>query len=357
MPTNLLAVNINRTTADVTWVLPRLIFGTETYVIQYGMNQDNFDMETDIVFSGLDTTPIDQLFSVSLENLQPHTMYYYRVVATNIVNSTISNIERFSTGRLSQLVMCTVLYYVLYCFFVVNFGPPTNFEIVVTGTETLTFIWDAPYDSDDLEIVSYTLFCHPRFQDEISIIVPIPGTITLDDEFLPGTTYTCSVYGTNADGDGLTAIQTSTTREGIYSSAMVQLSHSSYHICTGEGYLPFLVLGNTPGVERMYLQPEDDGASEQIELVGGLPIADTIHTRAYVRYIVIFYSSRLIFLVSCTGQHQWIHLPRPETTLLGCSSIPYLRVLHYQLVHVCSILVRHRHWHFGISIIRNILQR
>ena len=96
-----------------------------------------------------------------------------------------------------------------------NFGPPANFEIVVTGTESLVFEWDPPYGSEDLGILSYTLFCHPHFQDEISVTVPTTGTITLEDEFLPGTTYTCAVYGTNADGDGLRAVQTTITQEGI----------------------------------------------------------------------------------------------------------------------------------------------
>ena len=96
----------------------------------------------------------------------------------------------------------------------VNIGPPTNFEILVTGTETLTFRWDEPYAAGDLNIESYTLFCHPMFQDEISITVPTPDSITLEEDFLPGTTYTCSVFATNVDGDGVTAVQTATTLEG-----------------------------------------------------------------------------------------------------------------------------------------------
>ena len=93
------AANVNRTTADITWIVPRFSYGTETYVVQYGMNSDNLDMETDIVFSGLDTSVTDQQFSVALENLQPLSMYYYRVVATNIINSTSSSVEVFSTGK------------------------------------------------------------------------------------------------------------------------------------------------------------------------------------------------------------------------------------------------------------------
>lgn len=92
---------MNRTTADITWTVSRFSYGTETYTVQYGMDSDTLDMETDIVFSGLDTSSTDQLFSVTLQNLQPLTMYYYRVVATNIINSTSSDVEVFSTGKKS----------------------------------------------------------------------------------------------------------------------------------------------------------------------------------------------------------------------------------------------------------------
>ena len=95
------------------------------------------------------------------------------------------------------------------------------------GTESLTFSWEAPYDSSDLNIESYTLFCHPQFQDEITVTVPTAGTVTLEEEFLPGTTYTCSVYATNAAGDGLTADQTQTTLEGSVQHSFIVLSVST----------------------------------------------------------------------------------------------------------------------------------
>lgn len=103
---------------------------------------------------------------------------------------------------------------------------------MVAGTESLTFRWDAPYGSEGLEIVSYTLFCHPRFKDEISVTVPIPGTITLEDEFLPGTTYTCSVYGTNDDGDGVRAVQTAITEDGIYTDLLWYITAPQTNSCS-----------------------------------------------------------------------------------------------------------------------------
>ena len=93
-----------------------------------------------------------------------------------------------------------------------NIGPPRNFDIAVAGTESLTFSWNAPYEPEG--ILSYTLSCDPTFQNEIIIVIPTEGSITLHD-FIPGTTYTCSVYATNVDGPGLSATQTATTLEGM----------------------------------------------------------------------------------------------------------------------------------------------
>ena len=106
-----------------------------------------------------------------------------------------------------------------------NIGPPTNFEIVAAGTESLRFSWEPPYDSDDINIISYTIYCSPQFHDEISVTVPIAGTIILESQFIPGTIYTCSIYATNADGDGPTAVAIATTLEGKPLATYFPASH------------------------------------------------------------------------------------------------------------------------------------
>jgi hypothetical protein len=238
MPTDLSAVNINRTTADITWVVPSFTYGREAYTVRYGASLDSLSMETEIIPSGLETSLTYQSFSVTLKDLQPFTQYYFRVLATNILTTTSSDAVAFTT---------------------LNIGPPTNFEIVAAGTESLRFSWEPPYDSDDLNILSYTIYCSPRFHDEISVTVPIAGTVVLESQFIPGTTYTCSIYATNADGDGSTAVAIATTLEG-------------------EGFLPFLILGD----RKVYLPYEDDATSKFIDIPGGMSTGETIHTRAFV---------------------------------------------------------------------------
>ena len=97
--------------------------------------------------------------------------------------------------------------------FTVTIGPPRDFVLTVAGTESLTFSWIAPYNADAVTILFYTLSCNPTFQNDIIVVVPMEGNITLHD-FIPGTTYTCTVYATTNEGPGLGISKTSTTVEG-----------------------------------------------------------------------------------------------------------------------------------------------
>ena len=164
----------------------------------------------------------------------------------------------------------------------VNIGPPTNFEVVATGTESLQISWEAPYDSADLNILSYTISCDPQFHDEISVTVPVATTIVLESQFIPGTTYTCSVYATNADGNGIAAEATAITLEGQILAIQILIYQINYvfDFCLGEGFLPFLILGDG----KMYLPYGDDAVSDSIDIFGGMSTGDTVHTRAYVSF-------------------------------------------------------------------------
>lgn len=91
-------------------------------------------------------------------------------------------------------------------------GPPQNFVITVEGTETLTFSWDLPFDITLDEIDYFIISCEPTFQHAILEIVIDEFSVTLE-EFLPGTTYNCTVAA-KTDELGAPAEQTATTAEG-----------------------------------------------------------------------------------------------------------------------------------------------
>ena len=98
-------------------------------------------------------------------------------------------------------------------------GPPQNFAITVEGTETLTFTWEVPLEIEQEDIDFFVVNCEPRFQHDITVMIMDGFSVTLE-EFLPGTTYTCTV---RAGELGAPAMQTATTEEGMLSNVAVLL--------------------------------------------------------------------------------------------------------------------------------------
>ena len=79
------------------------------------------------------------------------------------------------------------------------------------GTETLTFSWDLPLEIEFNEIDYFVIDCEPKFQHDITeIVMGLSATL---EEFLPGTTYTCTVTA-KTNELGAPAEQTATTEEG-----------------------------------------------------------------------------------------------------------------------------------------------
>lgn len=94
-PTNLV-VSVYSTSVRVTWYIPQVRFGFETYYIQYGLSMEALDMQSRTIIGGPEE---NATYSITLENLLPLTTYYYRVQATNIVGSTPSNVDMFTTRK------------------------------------------------------------------------------------------------------------------------------------------------------------------------------------------------------------------------------------------------------------------
>lgn len=91
-------------------------------------------------------------------------------------------------------------------------GAPQNFTIQPIGPEMLKFSWGLPPGIDVIEQIDFFVIdCEPTFLDDIQVDVQMLE-ITLT-EFLPGTTYTCTVRA-KRDELGSPAVQTATTPEG-----------------------------------------------------------------------------------------------------------------------------------------------
>ena len=98
MPVLVRTGNISDSSALIQWTVSSIAYTPETYVVEYGTNQDSLDMTSDPTHSGEDITVVNQMYSVQLSSLEPVTQYYYQVVATNTARSRSSNLLSFRTS-------------------------------------------------------------------------------------------------------------------------------------------------------------------------------------------------------------------------------------------------------------------
>ena len=98
VPMAVTATNVQDSSALIQWTVLSIAYTPETYVVEYGTNQDSLDMTSDPSHSGEDITVVNQMYSVQLSSLEPDTQYYYQVVATNTALSRSSNLLSFRTS-------------------------------------------------------------------------------------------------------------------------------------------------------------------------------------------------------------------------------------------------------------------
>ena len=98
----------------ISWIVPSIVNGTETYAVQYGadMTLPNSRM----VNGSMDLTAINQIFTVNITNLIPFTTYYYTITAMNSEGNTPTSVMNFTTdetGTYTDILMTfhELLYY------------------------------------------------------------------------------------------------------------------------------------------------------------------------------------------------------------------------------------------------------
>ena len=89
----------------MSWTILQFI-RPETYYVQYGTDETLHDMMSVSVMSSMDASLLNQTYSISLENLNPGTLYYLRVVAvfnyTFIIYSDIISFWTYDQGCLIE---------------------------------------------------------------------------------------------------------------------------------------------------------------------------------------------------------------------------------------------------------------
>ena len=107
------------TSALIQWSVPEVTYSPEQYTVYYIKSNDRYPASasddqfnrSDTVY-GLNHTGFfnirDQHYNITLNNLDEYSVYYYKVVATNIEGRNESNLNDLRTFSQQQRKYCTV---------------------------------------------------------------------------------------------------------------------------------------------------------------------------------------------------------------------------------------------------------
>lgn len=102
--------NVMTTSSSVTitWMVPRIAYDQENYSLEYGkMSMAALGSMNRTGNTNLNT--IDDIFSVTINRLEPFTMYYFILRASNSNGSISSAQMTFETDEAGML-LCTIMY-------------------------------------------------------------------------------------------------------------------------------------------------------------------------------------------------------------------------------------------------------
>ena len=102
-PESLTVSAVSSTSATIGWTVPSIAYTPETYVVEYGTNQDRLDMSSDPQYSGPNINIGSRTYSVQLNGLSAGTLYQYQVVASNSKQTSLSVAGKFTSIPLGML--------------------------------------------------------------------------------------------------------------------------------------------------------------------------------------------------------------------------------------------------------------
>lgn len=86
------------TSAVISWTIPEILYTEEDYYVEYG-DDITLELRTASQSSGSDMELTNQMYNITLQNLQPNYMYYFVVTAENTVSPKSTDIFTFMTSE------------------------------------------------------------------------------------------------------------------------------------------------------------------------------------------------------------------------------------------------------------------
>ena len=226
---------INTTAVEVTWTVPYIASGAESYVVSYGLNSSALSMTSDRVYSVSDLTAVNQTYSVALIDLQVLTTYFFQVVSTNGESSrSYTNIMNFMTqgGKagviLNYMFRRAIVNFYSYIsnhlfdlFYAVPPLQPTNLMATDINSSSVRISWVVlrnTFGSENYSI-QYGLYNETLDMQTQEIAGRTEENSTYDfflNNLLPMTNYYYQVLSTNMAGSTVSNVATFTTCKILY---------------------------------------------------------------------------------------------------------------------------------------------
>lgn len=81
----------------IQWRVSTITYTPEMYIIHYGFSESTLNQRSVTVMGNQDTSVANELFSVTVPELEMDTTYYYRVISTNAHDSASTDTGMFTT--------------------------------------------------------------------------------------------------------------------------------------------------------------------------------------------------------------------------------------------------------------------
>lgn len=102
-PIDVVHTTLSSKQAEIHWLVPAINYTPENYTVIYGKDEALLNYSrSDTVVGTDDIKEINQFYSVTLEELEANTTYYYQVIARNSFGTNSSDIKTLKTPLSSE---------------------------------------------------------------------------------------------------------------------------------------------------------------------------------------------------------------------------------------------------------------
>lgn len=96
-PIDIVHTTLSSELAEIQWLVPFVVYTPENYTVVYGRDQTILNYSSDVIVGTNNISNANQMYSATLNGLEPNTNYYYQVVARNSIGENSSDVMSLVT--------------------------------------------------------------------------------------------------------------------------------------------------------------------------------------------------------------------------------------------------------------------